>query len=205
MSDTIRRVRDFLIGRPFTNSGDMAKRATAAKRAAGAVRAQLASTSEALTAGERDTLTAAAGILDAVSEAAAAAKFHRKAKEQIQEKRQAAADKAVTQAFADIVDPAGLVAMLASAASTYTFRPAYGVEQIEKTTRKWDSWDANEIRVHERRRALEHFAWKIANDSDNDVAIEAKALRERFDEKRPEIEARHPKLIQWLTATLSKD
>lgn len=198
MSKLIRRIAAFLEGGAGSPE-DLAKQATAAKRAAGDILCQGDRIAACLTHQERQTLNEAAAILQAAHEAARNESRQRKLRNQAFKRRRVAAFKAVEQAFADVTDAGGLIAMLATAGSWRTAQDAAGNYVHGRWLRDEDpSYDVREIQNHERREALEHYAWRIASDNDKDVTTEAKALRAKFQEIRAKVEAKHQKLIQFL-------
>lgn len=198
MSKLIRRITTFLEGGAGSPE-DLAKQATAAKRAAGDILRQGDRIAACLTHQERQTLNEAAAILQAAHEAARNESRQRKLRNKAFEQRRTAALKAVEQAFADVTDAGGLIAMLAAAGSWRTAQDSAGNYIHGRWLRDDDlSYDVREIQNQERREALEHYAWRIAADKDKDVTAEAKALRARFQEIRASVEAKHQKLIQLL-------
>lgn len=198
MSKLTRTITRFLLNSPI-GSEDLGRRATATKRAAGDIRRQGEWIAQCLSSRERETLLAAASILNAASEAARTAQVQSKAKEKKAEQRRVAAFKAVEEAFRDVTDAGGLIVMLDTSGSWRTAQKPDGSYLHGAALRESDfSYDAGEIQTRERSDALEHYAWRIATDSDRDVTAEATTLRAKFDQIRPAVEAKHPKLIQRL-------
>lgn len=190
-----RKLKDLPVSTVST-SKDLVRHAAGARRASSEIRQQLARIGPGLTLAEHKTLTEAIELLERIASQIRHNSQKRAREEKAHEQRSAAALAAVKAAFADVVDPAGVVVLLATSGSTRTYRNQQG--QYIRQPAPLDRFDVRDIMTHERRECLEFYAYRIAKDTAGDVHVEAAALRTRFDEKRKAVEDNHPELIGFL-------
>ena len=100
----------------------LAKQAAAARRGAGEIRRQLARIGQGLSRDEHKTLANAAALMERIADATRCSSQKRAAEEDARAQDLIRAVEIVTAAFADVIDPAGVVVMLATSGSWRTYK-----------------------------------------------------------------------------------
>ena len=190
-----RKLKELPVSNTST-SKDLVRHASGARRASSEIRQQLARIGPGLTQAEHKTLTEAVELLERIANQIRHNSQKKVREEKAYEQRIAAARVAVKATFADVVDPAGVVVLLATTGSMRICRSPQG--QYLWWPTPMDRFDVRDIMDRERRECLEHYAYRIAKDTVGDVRAEAAALRTRFDEKRKAVEDSHSAMIGLL-------
>lgn len=171
----------YILGKSLVSSGDIGRRATAARRCATVLKQQEAFLSESLTATDRNHLREAIELLHTIAHAASAAKRAKASAEKERALRDKAARAALAAAFSDVIDVPGVVALLAM---THSYR----IRMEQPLT----AFAAKDIMRFDRSDALEMLPFDRP----------AQEVRAKFDAVRPMLESKHAAFIAELSALL---
>lgn len=111
---------------------------------------------------------------------------------------------AVAAAFADVTDPAGVVALIVSSTWHGLFTGCWrgymsddernGITEVNGVL-QLDPFDARWIMTIERQQAVDHHAFAFARSGHPDPLAQTHELREVFDLRRTKVEAKYSRLI----------